>query len=68
MRPVPTVFLRLAFSLQLTVWHWLVTGYMSSGSFVELSEHTLADLGRGVAAGGALLLLGAERTAAWMMS
>lgn len=68
MRPVPTVFLRLAFSLQLTVLRWLVSGSMSSGSIVEVSEHTLADLGRGVAAGGALLLLGAERTAAWIMS
>jgi hypothetical protein len=54
MRPVPVVFLRLAFSPQLTV-----LCYSQFTVSFEV-EHTLADLGSGVSARGAGVLLDVE--------
>jgi hypothetical protein len=59
MRPVPVVFLRLAFSPQLTVLCY-------SQSTVSFGvEHTLADLGSGVSARGAGVLLDVEGATTW---
>jgi hypothetical protein len=59
MRPVPVVFLRLAFSPQLTVLCY-------SQSTVSFGvERTLADLGSGVSARGAGVLLDVEGATTW---
>lgn len=57
---MPTVFLRLALSDQLSVF---LVSLLFVSSWREISR-TLAGLGAGVAAGGALLLLGAQRATA----
>lgn len=72
MRPVPTVFLRLAFSDQLSVD--AVSNAVQERRVLDIglstpsvrSSHTLADLGSGVAARRALMLLNVKRAATYL--
>ena len=57
-RPVPVVFLRLAFSPQLSAFKQV---NMPQVNTVGVAGLTLSDLGRGVAARGAGVLLDVER-------
>lgn len=72
MRPVPTVFLRLAFSDQLSVD--AVSNAVQERRVLDIglstpsvrSSHTLADLGSRVAARRALMLLNVKRAATYL--
>ena len=63
MRPVPVVFLRLAFSLQLSVSRACVSLMRARGCRVRSGQRTLSGLGGGVAARSAGVLLDVKRAA-----
>lgn len=63
MRPVPVVFLRLAFSLQLSVLQAWVSLLHARGCRVRSWQHTLSGLSGGVTARSAGVLLDVKRAA-----